>query len=412
MIVLILIAAVVAAVVVFVNTLSTDAREADSTPTLGTAKAATTGSADPAQEAEQHILSQKITSQTIDYGTTGVFDACAVLPLSVLEANGIKPYPHGLLNHQYIEKSVSGDRATVRDSAHDITTCSYLVPGSGTSADGTDAGRTGLFSLDIKQTPFNRVFTFDLASRDGDTTRSAAGLTVYLRGDGNRLEARTGNENVFVRLAAHDVNTEYGGVDIKTVFNKIVDEVAANLAKGPTQQARFTNGGSYSGVPSACEWFTADVFTQATGAPDSGWVRETSSHDETWVAEFDGTNSFQISQECSRSAPDVVNNRDSDSYLKVRFEVYRDETAATHADYNYCDPSSPTIALTGKPVPASEKVGDGAACVSVIGSPEYHFRVGRVAVSMGPAKWVGDDLTKIATALTPAAKKLATTLPN
>ncbi|MCP2164983.1 hypothetical protein LX83_001832 [Goodfellowiella coeruleoviolacea] len=53
-------------------------------------------------------------------------------------------------------------------------------------------------------------------------------------------------------------------------------------------------------------------------------------------------------------------------------------------------PRLPTVTLTGKPVPATEKVGDDT----------------------GPAKWVGDDLTKIATALTPAAKKLATTLPN
>lgn len=110
--------------------------------------------------------------------------------------------------------------------------------------------------------------------RQSETESTASGLKVMMRDSPGQFFAEIGTkETTFTaELSSHRMAPDYDGVDAKTVFLKIVDLVAANLAKGPTERAAYSFTGRYAKVPHACDVLSSELFAAVSEGDDSGLV--------------------------------------------------------------------------------------------------------------------------------------------
>ena len=362
--------------------------------------AATVVPTDDAGPPARNVLVQRIENGPVTYGTTPVFDACAVLPRAALAEVGFPEDETDYRESAYLPVSVTPDRATLRKVSEfdPVTECGYWIR----SGDRDDA----YVVLSIAQLPFN-----SLRGREPGTSESS-GLAVATRQEDHQFFADIGNTDS--RFTAHltmgRITGDVDGVPAATVFGKLVDVVAAGLAAGPTAHSSYAFTGAYDGLPFACDVLTADVFTELTGKPDSGRVevRDTPAHETD--REYQGIGRLQaVEQECTRSSTDRFAADDSGTRtLTASFATFRNEEQAASAHAYQCDPENPAGAVIGEPVPLDEEVGDAAPCVRPIGYLNYAFLIGRTSVLIMPnERWAGTDAEEFGREFTPLARKFA-----
>jgi hypothetical protein len=353
------------------------------------------------------VLEQRITSGATSYGAMVAFDTCAVPPATVLETAGFPTYPRGRRVQVHLPTSMPPEKATLSkvSEQHPITSCTYSLPGK-------KSYRDAEITLSIIQFPLNTGRLAVMPERNETQGAATAGLNVFTsESEAGTYTATIGAEETTftATLRSGDLAANYNGIDDKTIFRKLVDLVAANLAKGPTDRVAHSFGGRYQGVPNACDVLTSELFATQVNGPDSGIAEYEAQTAELNTEQIDHSHTKSVQQKCVRTTPDRMANFRKDSRsLRMTLETYRDETMAKKADISNCDPEAPMTALHGDPVTVNDRVGDGLACVIVVGVPNYAFRVGRTEVTLVPSKsWLGEDLKTIATKLTPTAKAIA-----
>lgn len=350
---------------------------------------------------ERNVLVQLIEEGPATYGATPAFDACAVLPRAGLADLGFPEDTTDYREAAYLPASLTPDRATLR-KVHDLdplTECGYWIR----TADRDDA----YIVLSIAQLPFNSL----RGRRPAELPRSS-GLDVDTRQADDQFFAEIGN--VDSRFAAHlvmgRITGDVDGVPAATVFGKLVDQVAAGLAKGPSSRSSYAFTGGYEDLPFACDVLTAEVFTELTGKPDSGRVEFSDTSANETDRDYQGIGRLQaVEQECTRSSTDrFTDDRLGSRTLTVSFETFRSEAQARSAHAFQCDPDNPAGAVIGEPVPVDQEIGDAKPCVRPIGHLNYVFLIGRTSVRFQPdERWAGTDPGDFGREFAPMAEKLA-----
>lgn len=356
------------------------------------------GRAVPAQlPPEVNVLVQKIEDGAVHYGSTPVFDACAVLPRAGLARVG---FPEDTTDYREQTYLPAHAPAAVRN-VHDLnamTTCGYWID----AEDADDA----YVVLDIAQLPFNKL----QGRRLGDEGRRSSGLEVFTRKDENQFFAEIGNEDsdFFAELVMGRITSDVNGVPAHQVFADLVDMVAASLAKGPTSRSSYAFTGRYEGVPFACDVLTPELFAELTGKQDSGLVEITDAQADETNRDYPGLGRLQaVEQRCARSSTDRYEHGDRSRSLRVTFETFRTERQARDARAYHCAPENPAGSILGEPVPVDKPIGDAKPCVRSIGYLNYVFLVGRTEVGMMPnGAWAGTDPDDFAREFAPAATVL------
>ncbi|WP_447004794.1 hypothetical protein ACRAKI_35320 [Saccharothrix isguenensis] len=354
-----------------------------------------------ARPPERNVLVQRIAERPVTYGTTPAFDACAVLPRTGLADVGFPEDATDYRKAAYLPESFTPDRATPSkvSDLDPLSECGYWIR----TGDRDDA----YVILTIAQLPFNK-----LPSRRPAELPRSSGLDVDTSQDDDQFIADIGNTDS--RFAANlmmgRITGDVDGVPAATVFGKLVDLVAAGLAKGPSGRGSYAFTGGYEGLPFACDVLTAELFTELTGKPDSGRVEfsDTSAHESD--RDYQGVGRLQaVEQECTRSSPDrFTTDRDDSRTVTVAFETFRSEAQAESAHAYQCDPDNPAGAVIGTPVPVDGEIGDAKPCVRPIGTLNYAFLIGRTSVRLQPdERWAGTDPDDFGREFAPMAQKLA-----
>jgi hypothetical protein len=395
MAVLVVLAGVVSVVVI--SRFSTDS----GTTTAGTSSGEAADSGAP----DANVLAQRIVAAEVKYGTTAVFDACAVMPRTALASAGISNRVEGHWEHQHIPTSVSPDKARItKAGSHSYASskCGYPINDDG----------MGSITLEILQSPFNSRYAVD-QPKDNEVESSASGLKVMTwNPDAGMYFARIGKKdtNFTATVSGSRLASDYSGFDAKTVFTKVVEVVAANLAKGPVERAKYEFTGRYKDVPNACDVVSADLFGRLTGSEDSGLaLYEPASADELEMSYANGTTTNFVEQKCTRHTSDqVVGVENTGKSLTVEFRTFRTDERARLAHQRDCDPNNPSAAALGEPMAVDEQVGDATPCVRSIDKPNYVFLVGRTSVHLiGNRPWTGERLAPFSKQFTPIAKTVA-----
>ena len=378
----------------------------------GSATTSAAGSATAAGPGEPQLglLGQQVVAGGSRYGATGVFDACAVLPLAAVRDSGIPALPYADRHRQrHLTRDVPEGRPQP-GGGEPVSSCEYQVPG----VHGHDANPTGWVSVDVFQQPYDTDLSTDLSYQrriPGETRATVSGLTVASGVRDGALVAEVGPPTgLRAEVRGQDLADDYGGVAAAEVFRKVTSVVAGNLAKGAVEHATFRYGGGYQDVPDGCAVLTAEVFARAAGTADTGVVQQDFSDGEQRVNTEDGVATYSVTQRCQRDAPASANGVHGRG-LAVQLTTYRDLGMAERVLRFDCDADSPGTQVHGRPAPAPERVGAGPACAIVVGSPVFAFRVGRTEVRLEPDQtWSGPDLGAFARSFTGTAQAVAANL--
>lgn len=155
------------------------------------------------------------------------------MPAALIEEIGFRDAAHGWHSQRYLPQSVPGADATVRDEIDALSSCLH---------ESTAEGGIERFTLSISQLPFNDVLPAGYQSKD-DTPVTAAGLKAYvnpgLKADSFNARFTSADGKTQAHLGASGMSNVGGITDPKAAFMKLLEGVAANLAKGP--QGRTTH---------------------------------------------------------------------------------------------------------------------------------------------------------------------------
>lgn len=365
-------------------------------------------SAPEPEAADTSVIAQKAGPETVRYGDLAVIDACTVMPATLLEEIGFRDAAHGWHSQSYLPQSVPAADATVKDETDAISTCLY---------ESTVEGGIERFTLSIRQRPFNDLLPADYQGKD-DTPVTAAGLRAYmspgLKPDSFNARVTSTNGKAQAYLGASSLSNVKEITDPKATFVKLLEGVAANLAKGPQGATTHVHTGRYESVPNACDVLSSQRFQEITNGKDSGVVEADYYERETFERFENDKNEvryfYSNLQECRRLSPEWFNaaERSRGKALKISLRTYRDAEMAVK-DAQDCNPASPSRKITGEAVMSTEKIGDFAACSYLVGdSPTISFVAGRTQVQLtGYGDWAPDDPRTYVQTFTPIAQKVA-----
>ncbi|MET8758184.1 hypothetical protein [Lentzea sp. NPDC004782] len=353
------------------------------------------------------VIAQKV-GEVTKYGDVAVFDACTVMPATLLEELGFRDAAHGWHNQTYLARSVPAAEATVKDELAPISVCMY---------EPMLENRIERISIAIYQRPFSSLLPADYAVK-GDTLLTVGGLkTVLSRGSkpdsfDARITTSDGWAQAIVGASAMADNKEI--TDHKATFMKLVEQVAQNLTKGPQGLTTHVHTGRYEKVPNACDVLSAELFEELTQSKDSGIV-EAEFHEREGVEKFVNDKNethyyYSNQQDCRRLSPEWYNakSRSNGKALKVELRTYRDTDMAVRNAQD-CNPNSPSSKMFGEPVLTDEKIGDFATCSYLVGggSPTMSFVAGRTQVRLtGDGNWAPKDAKTYNEVFAPIAKRM------
>ncbi|WP_143138710.1 hypothetical protein [Lentzea waywayandensis] len=358
--------------------------------------------------ADTSVIAQKVERQSVKYGEMAVIDACTVMPATLLEEIGFRDAAHGWHSQSHLPQSVPVADATVKGETDAISTCLY---------ESTAEGGIERFTLSISQLPFNDVLPADFQGKD-DTPVTAAGLRAYtspgLKPDSFNARIISADGKAEAHLGASRMSNVKEITDPKATFMKLLEGVAANLAKGPQGRTTHVHTGRYESVPNACDVLSSQLFREITNGKDSGVVEADYYERETFDRFENDKNEvryfYSNLQECRRLSPEWFDaaERSRGQALKISLRTYRDAEMAIK-DAQDCNPASPSRKITGEAVMSTEKIGDFAACSYLTGdSPTISFVAGRTQVQLtGYGDWAPDDPKTYVRTFTPIAQKMA-----
>lgn len=353
------------------------------------------------------VIAQKAGPAATKYGDVTVFDACTVMPATLLEEVGFREAAHGWHSQTYLSRSVSVAEATVKDEINPISVCLY---------EPMIENRIERITLSIYQRPFNDLLPADYVGKDG-TFLTVGGLRTVLspglKADGFNASITTSDGKTQAHVGASQMADNKEISDHKATFMKLLEQVAQNLTKGPGTLTTHVHTGRYEDVPNACDILSSELFQEITQGKDSG-IAEADFHEpegrEKFVNDKNETRYYYSNQQdCRRLSPEWYNAkaRSEGKALKVELRTYRDAEMAVKNAQD-CNPKSPSRAVTGDAVLTDEKIGDFATCSYLVGdSPTMSFVAGRTQVRLtGYGNWAPDDLKQYNKAFTPIAKRM------
>lgn len=354
--------------------------------------------------AETSVLLQKTEPETIKYGDVAIYDACTMMPATLIEEVGYKDAAHGWHVQGYLPRSVP---ATVKDEIEALSSCMYEPL--------DEKGSTRIW-LAIDQTPFNRLYLVDAPDKD-ETALAVAGIRAYVapedKSDSFKARIISGDSKVQARVGIRRMADNEEITDYRATFEKLVKRVAENFVKGPQGLTTHVPTKSYEGVPNACDVLSSELFEALTQSKDAGPVEgeyyepeefKRFENDKKEVRHF-----YYYKQHCRRSSPEWFNagKRSKGKALKVELDTYRDADMAVK-DAQDCNPKSPSRGITGEAFMSDEQIGDFAACSFLVGSsPTISFVAGRTQVRLtGYGDWAPDDPKEYVKVFTPIAKRM------
>ncbi|MGI5504077.1 hypothetical protein [Lentzea sp. CA-135723] len=344
--------------------------------------------------------------EVVEYGGVAMIDACTVMPGTLIEAVGFRDAAHGWHSQRYLPRSVPGVDATVKGEADAISTCLY---------ESMAEGGIERFTLSLRQAPFNDVGSIGVGE---GTKMTVAGLRAAVRPglSAGSFDARvvSADGQVEAVLGASRMSNVKEITDPEATFLRLLEGVAANLAKGPQGSTAHVHTGRYESVPSACDVLSGERFREITGGRDSGVV-EADFYEKEIFDRFQNDKDevryfYSNQQECRRLSPEWFEpgKRGQGKALKIRLRTYRDADMAIK-DAQDCNPDSPSRGVTGEAAMSDEKIGDFAACGFKEGdSPTISFVAGRTQVRLtGYGDWAADEPAAYVKQFTPVAQALA-----
>lgn len=355
--------------------------------------------------ADASVVAQKTEPETVNYGDVAVFDACTMMPATLIEEVGYKDAAHGWHVQSYLPRSVP---VTAKDQIDALSSCMYEPL--------DEKGNTRIW-LSVEQTPFNSLYRVDGPDKDETALAEVGGVRAFVSPDdkpdsfrarilanGSKVQARVGIR----RMADNKEITDY-----RATFVKLVERVAQNFAKGPQGLTTHVPTGRYESVPNACDVLSSELFQELTQDKDAGPVEgeyyepeefKRFENDKNEVRHF-----YHYKQHCRRLSPEWFGRQKSKGKaLKIELDTYRDAEMAVK-DAQDCNPNSPSRGITGEAFMSEEKIGDFAACSFMVGnSPTISFVAGRTQVRLtGYGDWAPDDPKEYVKAFTPIAQKTA-----
>lgn len=357
--------------------------------------------------ADTAVIAQKVGPEATKYGDVAMFDACTVMPATLVEEVGFRDAAHGWHNQTYLSRSVPTSEATIKDELDPISVCMY---------EPMMENRIERISLSVYQRPFNRLLRADYVEKD-DTLITVGGLqTVWspgLKADGfdARITTSDGKTQVIVGASTMADNKEI--TDHKATFMKLLERVAQNLSKGPHGLTTHVHTGRYENVPNACDILSGKLFEEITQSKDSG-IAEADYREREGMEKFVNDKNetryyYSNQQDCRRLSSEWYNAKDRSEgkALKVELRTYRDADMAVRNAHD-CNPNSPARKVMGEAVLTDEKIGDFATCSYLVGdSPTMSFVAGRTQVRLtGYGNWAPDDAKAYNEVFTPIAKRM------
>lgn len=352
-----------------------------------------TGTVDP----NKVVLQQSPSSgPPPSYGSLQVFDACTLLKDSDLNAVGLSRFTQVRFEHSSIEGNVPADKAVGNKTSYNISECIYPVP----------IGKSYLnIFVQVQQAPFNDQVGIDL-DRDvpaGAQTHSVSGITWY------HAEKGSSNDNTHYQIYLFDPNNKSFSVEFSLVATqpltnsaplaaaeKLANQIATNIAKGPQGVAKFAYVSPFQNVPQACSLATADVLQRESQAPDWQWSQETDYQTATGSPLLE-TDCMRLSDPPRQRGPMDLGPL---TYY-FTFKTYKNAGDASN-DYRKVD------CADKDKVTLNVSLGDESPCVTPSEGgpgPVLHFRVGRIVAttSIGVE---GADPTQMGQYMVPAAQAL------
>ena len=354
--------------------------------------------------------------QPVNYAGGAMFDACALMPSSLLTGVGLKLNTTVYTTHSYVERSVpAGQAATGVMFSTYPSDCEYQLLSDPKLDQYNDHGDSHV-DLAVSQAPFNSPDDpvdsikeyLDREAAGKQLTATAGGLSWYVDsqltskpGDFAAGILVPGHYDLYLQLFIGGLVNPYNGKSPNDIGAAVVNAIAQNVAKGPTGPM----GVSYQvdkipGVQPACKVFDASTYQNFTTVADSGSVTETNTTNETvLVSNIDGSVGYYVQSDCKRdSAADLKNAGHPQNRYEVKFDTFRDPDEGKEGFYE-CNPQ--IVSTVGKLTPVNTRIGDDQTCVLTL-PPSYgynsytlSFRVGRTVVSievstqgqLDPAQW-------------------------
>jgi hypothetical protein len=353
------------------------------------------------------VIAQKVESESARYGDVAVFDACTVMPGSVLEEVGLRDAAHGWHRQTYVPRSVASAEATVKGEVDAISVCAY---------EPMVEGRIERITISIFQKPFSDLLPADDLG-EGDALLTVGGLRTVLspglKPDGFHARITTADGTAQALVSASTLSDNKEITDHKGTFMKLVELVAQNMVKGPHGVTTHVHTGSYEGVANACDVLSSELFQEFTRSKDSGVV-EATFHEREGVEKFINDKNethyyYSNQQECRRLSAEwyTAEKRSQGKALKIELRTYRNADMAVRNAQD-CNPASPLRKITGDAVLTDEKIGEFATCSYLLDkSPTMSFVAGRTQVRLtADGDWAPDDPKQYNAMFTPIAKRM------
>jgi hypothetical protein len=346
------------------------------------------------------------------WGTTPMYDACALLPTATLTSEGFRvdpAYSVDVMNPDPVNQGGVGalQPNTVSPGS---SACSYL---------GLDKS---FVALTIYQQPFftpDQIQTQTASEQMGVTKKSVNGFDVYLTSlnDPGKWLVLITNQQLAAELSLTLPSGSYRGDDVHAVIGDYVNKVAAGLAQPPASVARFRYAAPYVGFD-PCGIFTGTDFQQyLSNGPDDGHPTAQYAIGERELMPDPGGGRPSVAHylmtQCQRFAT-ALDKGDNNGYgIVANFDTYR--TAAEARGDQQCDPHS-SGNVYGPPVMVTTvQIGDGAACYPMLNGKDWSltFRAGRTVCQL----WFWRTLDKsqldaVTIVLTQLAQALASKLES
>lgn len=338
------------------------------------------------------LLSQRAgTGPAVSVNQTPVFSACSLLPLSVVEAAGIRMDP------QYTVFDFGADHDT---TAPQSTFGPFIYTGGQAGTGISDCDYPGLNQKDLiapelYQAPQDVAKTsqefLQYASDEGGTHRTDRGYAVWTvpsKDHADSWQVGIVGQQDWVNLVISLNGGSYHGHTPQQVLDGFVSTIVTNLTKGPAAPATYSYAKPYATVKDPCTLFTNDEFHSLTAA-DSLLVNRTLQFGEREVDPDPGvglSNAHYLVTGCERNTlSSITENYQSDGPgfgLKADFEIYRSVDEAKTGEYVECDPRSSAAKVFGPSIQENVRIGDGRVCYPNEGGRQWRlvFRSGRTLV--------------------------------
>ncbi|MFS8098273.1 hypothetical protein LFM09_14145 [Lentzea alba] len=359
------------------------------------------------EPADTEVVVQKTEAEAVKYGDVTLYDACTMMPATLIEEVGFKAAAHGWHSQSYVPRSVPAADATIKDEIQAISSCLYEP------MNGKEITR---ITLSIDQTPFNRLYQVNGPDKD-ETSLAVDGIKVFIKPDTkpDSFNARiiSADSKVQAHLGARTMADNKEITDYRATFESLARRVAENFVKGPQGRTTHVHTGRYESVPNACDILSAELFQELTQSKDSGLV-EADFHAPEGMEKFVHENNetryyYSNQQDCRRLSPEwfTARDRSDGKALKVELRTYRDAEMAVKNAQD-CNPNSPARGITGEAVLSDENIGDFATCSYLVGdSPTISFVAGRTQVRLtGYGDWAPDDPKQYVRQFAPIAKRM------